>query len=255
MQNNAWKYSMTATVLAAITVLLRWLQCESAFDEEGLVRPYALQSWVMVIAIIASAAVLWWLAGRLTKAGVAPTEPEEALARPNKEIGGLLIVASVAALGGAALLYLGEMKLGMRLTALIGLLAVIVPATLIHMPRWGGFGAFLAVIPVVFFSLWLIIFYKNNAVNPTLWYYGPEVLAIAACLMASYRVCGYLFYRMQPRQTLFACGLALVYTLMVVTDSVSVATRVTLAGWGIAFGAISWLILRNFAPAPVEEEM
>lgn len=254
MQNHAWKYSMTATVLAALAVLLRWLQCESVFDEEGLARTNALQSWILVIAIIASAAVLWWLAGRLVKAGVAPEEPELALSRPNKEVGGLLIVASIAALGGAAILFLGEMRMGMRLTALLGLLAALIPAVLPHMPRWGGFGAFLAVIPVVFFSLWLIIFYKNNAINPTLWYYGPEVLAIAACLMASYRVCGYLFYRMQPRQTLFACGLALVFSLMVLTDTVSLAARVTLAGWGVAFGAISWLILRNFAPAPAEEE-
>ena len=253
MQNHAWKYSMTATVLAALTVLVRWLQCETVFDEEGLAQPQALLSWVMTITLIAAAAVLWWLSGRMTKAGVSSQEPETALAKPNREIGALLIAAAAVALIGTALLFLGEAGLMMRLTALLGLLAVLTPAALPHLSRWGGFGAFLSVIPVVFFSLWLIIFYKNNAVNPTLWYYGPEVLAIAACLMASYHVCGYLFYRINARNTLFSCGLALVFSLAIVTDPVSIATRLTLAGWGVACGAISWLLVRNFTPPEKEE--
>ena len=37
MQKEAWRYSMSATVMGAFGVLLRWLQCEAIFpDDSGL---------------------------------------------------------------------------------------------------------------------------------------------------------------------------------------------------------------------------
>ena len=90
-----------------------------------------------------------------------------------------------------------------------------------QIPRWGGFGAALSVLPVLFFCLWLVVFYKENAANPILWSYGMEILAIAMCLLAVFRLSAYLFYRAKPRRAIFACMLALITSLATLTDSVS----------------------------------
>ena len=127
-------------------------------------------------------------------------------------------------------------------------------AMLPQLPRWGGFGAALSVLPVLFFCLWLVVFYKENAANPILWAYGMEILAIAMCLLAVFRLSAYLFYRAKPRQTIFACMLALITSLATLTDSVSLGARAVLGGWGIGAAVMCWVIINNFVPPAPEED-
>ena len=117
----------------------------------------------------------------------------------------------------------------------------------------GGFGAALSVLPVLFFCLWLVVFYKENAANPILWSYGMEILAIAMCLLAVFRLSAYLFYRAKPRRAIFACMLALITSLATLTDSVSLGARAVLGGWGIGTAVMCWIIINNFVPPAPEE--
>ena len=118
----------------------------------------------------------------------------------------------------------------------------------------GGFGAALSVLPVLFFCLWLVVFYKENAANPILWSYGMEILAIAMCLLAVFRLSAYLFYRAKPRRAIFACMLALITSLATLTDSVSLGARAVLGGWGIGTAVMCWIIINNFVPPAPEED-
>ena len=109
-------------------------------------------------------------------------------------------------------------------------------------------------LPVLFFCLWLVVFYKENAANPILWSYGMEILAIAMCLLAVFRLSAYLFYRAKPRRTIFACMLALITSLATLTDSVSLGARAVLGGWGIGAAVMCWVIINNFVPPAPEED-
>ena len=195
---------MTGTVFAAAAVMLRWLQVQMIFDPEtGLPTLHAPITTLLIAVLVLVAAALWWLSGRM-KTDCAPEEPEDALAQPHRETGWILIaVAALAAIGSAYLFFKEENTL-MKAAALLGILSAPVLAMLPQLPRWGGFGAALSVLPVLFFCLWLVVFYKENAANPILWAYGMEILAIAMCLLAVFRLSAYLFYRAKPRQTIFA---------------------------------------------------
>lgn len=240
---------MSATVMGAFGVLLRWLQCEAIFpDDSGLPVEGAPISGLVILALAGFTLVLWWLSGRLPVA-CAPKEPEDALAASGREIRGLLLAASVVTgVGGLLLFFRGEDTL-VRLAGLAGFLAAPMLAMYPYLPRWGGMGAFLSIVPVAFFALWLVGFYKENAVNPVVWEYGVQVLAIAACLYAAFQLCGYLFYRANPRRAAFGCALAMVFCLTVLTEESRASSRTLFAGWGLGFGAMCWLVVRNFVPA------
>ena len=161
--------------------------------------------------------------------------------------------AALAALGSAYLFFKEDSTL-MKAAALLGILSAPVLAMMPQIPRWGGFGAALSVLPVLFFCLWLVVFYKENAANPILWSYGMEILAIAMCLLAVFRLSAYLFYRAKPRRAIFACMLALITSLATLTDSVSLGARAVLGGWGIGTAVMCWIIINNFVPPAPEED-
>ena len=122
----------------------------------------------------------------------------------------------------------------------------------IQLPSSGSYTT--SVLPVLFFCLWLVVFYKENAANPILWSYGMEILAIAMCLLAVFRLSAYLFYRAKPRRAIFACMLALITSLATLTDSVSLGARAVLGGWGIGTAVMCWIIINNFVPPAPEED-
>ena len=245
MQKNAWTYTMAGTVFAAVAVMLHWLQVQKIFDPEtGLPTLHAPITTLLVVVLVLVAAALWWLSGRM-KTDCAPEEPEDALALPHRETGWILIAAAaLAALRlGVPLLQGGQHAYEGR-----GAAWHPVRARTRHDaadPPLGGFGAALSVLPVLFFCLWLVVFYKENAANPILWSYGMEILAIAMCLLAVFRLSAYLFYRAKPRRAIFACMLALITSLATLTDSVSLGARAVLGGWGIGTAVMCWIIINN----------
>ncbi|MBQ7737715.1 MAG: hypothetical protein IJT62_07780 [Oscillospiraceae bacterium] len=247
MQKEAWTYGIAATVLGALGMLLRWLQRQIIFEEEtGLPIKNAPISVVFVVFLILAAAGLWWLSGRLSWEN-APQEPEDALAQPFRVVSVLLAAAGFAAGAGAAYMFLTETSLLLRVAALLGLFCAPVLALTPSLPRWGGFGTLLAVLPVLFFSFWLVLFYRESAVDPIVWEYGVQMLSIAGCLFAAYRLCGYVYYRIKARVAVFACALGMVLCMTVLMDDASLGARALFAGWGVGLGTLCWLLVYNFS--------
>ncbi len=253
MHKEAWVNTMASLVLGALCLFLRWLQDETIFDAEtGLARANAPISWLLALALLAALAAVWLLSRRLS--GEGPTEPEEALADAPKILSAGLIAAGLAAAGGSALLYFTGSGVLIKIAALLGLLSV--PALMFYpsLPRWGALGALLSLNPVLFFSFWIIISYKEHAVNPVVWSYATLILAIAALLLASYRLAGYLFYRAKPRQAVFACCLAPVYGISMIVDDLEGAARLIVGAWAVGMLLILWLLIRNMRPPETEAE-
>ena len=245
---------MAGTVLGAFGLLLRWLQWEIIYDEaSGLPLANMPVSYLVVLYLAVMTAVLWWLSGRMG-AELGSEEPEKAMAETGRLVNVLLIIAALAAGGGSALMFLKESSVLMRANALLGILSAFTLANYPTLSRWGGFGAVLSLLPVAFFSLWIVLFYKTNAVNPIVWEYGIQILAIAGALLASYRLSSCLFYRSDPRKTIFACALGQAISLTVLMDNASTGARVLFAGWAIGLGVLCWVLVRNFGTEPEEKK-
>ena len=255
MQKEAWTYSITGAALGAFALLLRWLQREMIIDETGLPLSNAPISILLIGFLAAAAAALWVLAGRLGGSR-SPEEPEDALAVHSPIPTVFLAIAGAAALGGALLTVVEADSLFLRVSALVGVFAAAVLILYPSLPRWGEFGAWLSLVPVVFFSLWLVVSYKDNAVDPVVWDYGMLILAVSAALYAAYRLCGYVYYRIRSRRTVFACAAAVVLCLSVLMDDLPLGVRILLAGWAVGFGTICWILWRNMltGTAPREEK-
>ena len=238
---------MAGTVLGAFGLLLRWLQCEIIFDESGLPVKNAPVSWLLVIYVGIMTAVLWRMSGRMDLSGVSD-EPEEAMSAATKETRWLLVLGALIIGLGAGVMFLRMDETVFRIAALAGILSAPVMALYPSLNRWGGFGAGLSVLPVAFFALWLISFYKANAVNPVVWSYAMEILSIAGCLLAAYRCAAWLFYRAEPRKGIFGCAVATAFSLMVLMDEITMGERIMFAGWAICFGTLCWIVLRSAVP-------
>ena len=253
MQKEAWTYSMTGAALGAFALLLRWLQREMIIDETGLPLSNAPISILLIVFLFAAAATLWVLSGRLG-GDRSPEEPEDAFAVHSIIPTILLALAGAAALGGALLTVVEADSLFLRVSALVGVFAAAVLILYPSLPRWGEFGAWLSLAPVVFFSLWLVVCYKDNAVDPVVWDYGMLILAVSASLYAAYRLCGYVYYRIRSRRAVFACAAAVVLCLSVLMDDLALGVRILLAGWALGYGTICWVLWRNMLTEKAVEE-
>ena len=255
MQKNAWIYTIAASLAGALSLLFRWLQLQSVFDETtGLPASGAGLSTLVVITLAAAAAGLWWLSGKLCPH--MELEPEAAFTLPNRLCGLLMYGAGAVAALGCAAMFFTEETFFMRILALVGFSSAAVLALYPPISRWGFFGAMMTVLPVLFFAGWLVAFYKENSTNPILWEYGPQILAIAGCLLGAFRLSGCIFYRTKPREAVFACGLGLCLALTVLMDDASLGTRLVFLGWALGFGTMGWILLRSFymqGPLPSED--
>lgn len=254
LRKNPWVYSVATILLGALGLIFHWLQVTVLFtDESGLGIKNSLTSWAVVIVLTAIAVAVVILA-RMLPEDSTPDDPERSLVSPNGGCTLLLGVAGAIAGAGSLMMFFTETAVSLRVAGLMGLLAAPSLMFLPQLPRWGKLGIAVSLFPTVFFSAWLLLFYRLNAVNPVLWSFGITVLAIAACLYGSFRVSGYMFYRTLDRKAVTACGLGTAACMTAAMGVVSVALRMVFAGWAAGFAGISWLLVSNMGSGSFQEE-
>ena len=252
MRKEASTYCIAVIIVGAFGLLLRWLQCSMIFPEgSDLALANAPVSYLMALVIVVVPVALWRFSRR-SGIAAASKEPEIALARPNGAVGVLLGVASLVAALGAVLLFFQTGNVQLKLVALLGLLAAPVLMLYPSLPGWGAVGTVFSLVPVAFYALWMVVLYKENAVNPVLWGFAVQILAIAAGLYALFHMSAYLFFSAKPRKALFACGLATIYGMIALADNTLLGVKLLLGGWCVALAVLCWVLVSNI-PEPEEK--
>ena len=252
MRKEASTYCIAVIIAGAFGLLLRWLQCSMIFQEgSDLALAGSPVSYLMAIVMVAVPVVLWRFTRRTGIAG-ATKEPDIALARPIAAISVLLVVAALVAALGAVLLFFQTGNMQLKLVALLGLLAAPVLMLYPSLPGWGMVGTVFSLLPVAFYAMWMVVIYKENAVNPVLWSFVVQILAVAAGMYALFHMSAYLFFSAKPRKALFACGLATIYGMIALADNTLLSVKLLFGGWSVALVVLCWVLVMNI-PEPEEK--
>ena len=249
MKKINWPVSIFTCVMGSFGALARWLQVNNAFEENtGLLISGAKSTAAVVIVCVFTALallLLCFLSERQSqlKSGsqgliwtVASAAAGIALA-----VGGVICLLTSA--GSTYPTVYRVMGIFMLLSG--GALPVFIRgmrAETMADTTW-----LCAVAPVAMCCFWLIVCYKQNAFDPTLWHFVTEVLTAAASAVALYFIAGYAFDSKNPLATLYLTNLAAFLCMVSLADGHEIWGYFLLIGLAIFFLTCSMLINR---PSP-----
>lgn len=238
----------------AFGVFFRWLQVMMAFDDQGLNEKSAFNVLVPLV-ILASA----WLFNRFL--GQIRAERRyvhkdycEALYNPGKLFTAARWLAGAVMMIGALVLFVAaETDVDSELIRILAILAFVSGVTypvvlnaanydeLAHVGMLRLFMLF----PVLLYSLWLIVSYKQNAYNSVPWDYAIEMLSIISAIFAYFRVMGFAFYVADGKKCMFAVMMCAMLSIMNLADGRYMGMQMIIVGTAIQMALYNWILIMN----------
>jgi hypothetical protein len=261
MRKNALTICCFTCACGAVGAFCRWLQNQLAFDEAGLSTDSA---WNLIVPLllIAVAVGIYFAADKFRHRGLVFssdfydtfTGSTKFFAPSAWVIGVIMIVAGLAVFSGEndaanAVLY---RVLG-GLAILSGLFFPLTASA--SRKRYApGLPCLYSTLPVLQFCLWLIISYKSNSTNPTVWAYAVEILALAAALLAFYYFAGFPYGRAKPANSLYFAMLGSFLCIVTMADDRSFGLQLMFVAAICMQLFWAWAIVTHMhAPAAQEE--
>ena len=262
MQKETGLLCVSACVAGALGLFARWMQLGNSFEQStGLPIKGSFWNGAVFFICALTIAVLAFLSLRLGRYE-AELSFREAF-RGRNLLYPLLaaIFGIVMIVGGVMVLLKAGNSMFPAMQRLFGALAMVsgVSLPVIAMgPKKDSNGLNICVatiIPVVLCCFWLLVSYRENSADPTVWHYSIEILAIAAAVMAYYYVAGYAFLRPRPKLTVFFCLLAGAFCIITLADSRAVGEQLLFAATGLMLISIAGALIANFTPKKGNHEM
>lgn len=243
----------------AFALFVRWLQNLTVFDAAtGLANPGAAVSWILVLLCVAVAVAQLLLILRMHRR---PAEVTETIAEnkgaPLARIA--TIALAVLCLAGAALMLLSARFSAGKTTLMLclSILAVFTALSLLWLALCKSENSALhclcCTVPVLFYCLWLIIAYKDNASNPVLWSFAPEILAISGGILSWFFAAGYVYGKPQPVKALFFTHFSVFLSILVLADERALGMQLLLLCPALSLLFLSERLRTQCAPQPEVE--
>jgi len=238
----------------AFGVFFRWLQVMMAFDEQGLNEKSAFNVLVPLM-IIASA----WLFNRFlnqirAEKRYVDKDYCEALFNPGRIFAAARWTAGVLMMIGALVLFVAaETDVDSELIRILAIMAFVSGVAyplvlgaanydeLAHVPML----RFFTLMPVLMYSLWLIISYKQNSYNSVPWDYAIEMLSIIAAILAYFRVMGFAFFAVDGRKCMFAVMMCTMLSIMNLADGRYMGMQIIILATAAQMAIYNWILIRN----------
>ena len=229
MQKKSLEVSCYVCGAGAFGVFFRWLQDQMAFDDAGLAERSVFNYLVPLLILAAALLFNRFIEQAKSEKLYIPRDYCQALRNEGKLytlarwVCGLVMV-----MGGVLLLSSCETDKDAKLMFILAGLAIAsglcYPLLLasandkygkLRHPTLASAGATL---PVLMFALWLIICYKQNALNSVLWSYLIEMASVIVALLAFFRAAGFAFGAVKSWPTLFNIMLGVMMCIMSLAD-------------------------------------
>ena len=261
MRKRALSICCTVCVLGAFGTFCRWLQNMTAFEADtGLYVTGNIWGNALAAVILAAALILGIMISSMKRHGLnSAPDFEDALGSNtafHKPIGIFISLLMVA--GAMALVFTaddGIFPLLLRILALLGLLTALgflIMASCARTPTDPAISCFGSVLPIMLGCFWLIVSYREDASTPVVWSYAPEILALAASLMAFYHVAGFAFGRPHPYSAIFFSGFGACMCIATLPDERLTALQIMFVAMAAMQLFFLWGIVSNLR---TEEEL
>ena len=267
MQKRSLEISCYVCGAGAFGVFFRWLQDQMAFDEAGLAER-SVFNYLVPLAILA-AALLFNRFIEQAKAEKLYIHTDYCQALRNE--GRLFAMARwacglVMALGGVLLIASCETDKDAKLMYILAGLAIAsglcYPLLLgsandkygkLRHPTLACAGT---VLPVLLFALWLVLCYKQNALNSVVWSYLIEIATTIVALLAFFRAAGFAYGAVKTWPTLFTIMLGVMMCIMSLADERYMGMHIIMLGAALQLLMYEWVLIMNMqkkAPKLKEE--
>lgn len=247
MSKNALVLNVYVLAAGAFGVFFRWLQNQTAFNEETGLNEGGFINWLVPIVLIAAAVLFYSLVKKFFAKGyVAPADVYKCfssnfVAYPIA----YWVTAALLIVGGASAM-LSDYEIAGGMFKLVGFLAILsgvgVPivcscARRVYSP---GMVCTFMTFPIATYVFWLIASYRLNSSEPAIASYAVEILMICVVLIALYYLAGFAYSTPEAEKTMFFLMLGAFFCITSLADSRSFGQQL------IVLGTAAMLILSNW---------
>jgi hypothetical protein len=237
----------------AFGVFTRWLQNVAGTNEEGLYNNSVWGVFVPLI-LIAGAFVFIGMVRRLNKDRYYFDEENSTALKNGGKVYPVLRIAIGAVMAAGALLLImqSEVDTEVNLLRVVGLLGFLTGVSFPLMMKWygeplkrPGLMRLFSMLPVLFFSAWLITTYKRNDINGVVWQYGVEVIAVSAAICAFFRMAGFSYDSVKPSRILFSSFFGIFMLIVTLGDERYLGQQVMLVASAAMLLYYDWVLIVN----------
>lgn len=254
MQKKSLEITCYVAGAGAFGVFLRWLQDQLAFDENGLSEP-SVFNFLVPLMLLAAA---WMFTRFIIKIQddkcYVPRDFCDALFNPGK----LFAVARWAigllmCLGSVVLLMTSETDVDadfIRIICLLGFLSGLAFPFVLGSANYDEFAnvrfvRLCMMMPILLFSAWLILCYKQNSYNSVVWSYVIEMATIIVALLAFFRIAGYAFFAPNWRKCMLAIMMGAAMCIMSLADERYMGMHIIMLSAALMLILYNWILFKN----------
>ncbi len=254
MQKKSLEITCYVAGAGAFGVFLRWLQDQLAFDENGLSEP-SVFNFLVPLMLLAAA---WMFTRFINKIQddklYVPRDFCDALFNPGK----LFAIARWAigllmCLGSVVLLMTSETDVDadfIRIICLLGFLSGLAFPFVLGSANYDEFAnvrfvRLCMMMPILLFSAWLILCYKQNSYNSVVWSYVIEMATIIVALLAFFRIAGYAFFAPNWRKCMLAIMMGAAMCIMSLADERYMGMHIIMLSAALMLILYNWILFKN----------
>ena len=256
MQKKSLEVSCYVCGAGAFGVFFRWLQDQMAFDDAGLAERSVFNYLVPLLILAAALLFNRFIEQAKSEKLYIPRDYCQALRNEGKlytlarwvcglvmVLGGVLLVSSCETDKDAKLMFiLAGLAIASGLCYPLLLASANDKYGKLRHPTLASAGATL---PVLMFALWLIICYKQNALNSVLWSYLIEMASVIVALLAFFRAAGFAFGAVKSWPTLFNIMLGVMMCIMSLADERYMGMHIIMLGAALQLLMYVWVLIKN----------
>ena len=256
MQKKSLEISCYVCGAGAFGVFFRWLQDQMAFDDAGLAERSVFNYLVPLLILAAALLFNRFIEQAKSEKLYIPRDYCQALRNEGKlytlarwvcglvmVLGGVLLVSSCETDKDAKLMFiLAGLAIASGLCYPLLLASANDKYGKLRHPTLASAGATL---PVLMFALWLIICYKQNALNSVLWSYLIEMASVIVALLAFFRAAGFAFGAVKSWPTLFNIMLGVMMCIMSLADERYMGMHIIMLGAALQLLMYVWVLIKN----------